>query len=1323
MSVVPWLFGSRVGADRHRAPHGASFAALLLALVGHCVPLRAQAPDPAKKITQYRLETWTDQAGLPGNSAQSLAQSADGYLWVGSEAGLARFDGVRFTVYDPTNTPALRASYIRALLPASDGSVWLGVEGGGIARMHKGKLTRFDKRQGLSSDQIATLAPATDGGLWIGTSGGGLDHLAIDSAGQPRVRVFSRPQGLPHDFVNAVVEALDSTVWIGTPLGLSRLRHGHVTPLGAAEGNPAQGVTSLLRTRSGDVLVGTTTGLSVLRDGRVRPYDAPGIAGVHVRALLEDSRGTLWVGTHGSGLLRVADHHVSRLTTKEGLGADLVRALYEDREGGIWIATNGGGLQRLHDSPLTVFGAPEGLPVDIALAVLQDRDGAMWLGTAGGGLARLEHGDFTLLGTAQGLSHNVVVSLAQDRDGVVWAGTANGLSRLANGRVTSFGVRDGIAANAVLATFVDSRGALWLGTDGGGLQRWRPGAPVTYRKANGLPNDVVTTIAEDARGDLWVGTREGVARLRGGEFETFRSACDTHDVLALHVDTTGALWIGTGNGGLSRLKDGQLRCVTTAHGLPENAVYAIVEDGLGGLWLTGPKGIVRLAKHEVERAMERGPWVGRLHVRRLGVDDGMRTREANGGVFPSAWRARDGRIWVPTLRGVVVLDPARLAARAPAPPVRIESVVAREQLFAAGEAVHISAGARTIGFNFTALTFDSPREVRFRYRLEGFDTTWVEGGTARVARYTNIPPGSYVFRVSAAHGDGPWSDQGAAIPLELEAHFYETASFRALVALLATALAIGIAAALHRRRVRQLQARERELVALVTDRTRAEERYRELFENATDAVFTTDLQGRLTSVNRRFVELTGYERDDLLGRGIGTLLYEEGGEPGELPAAWRTPTVATEMEIVRRDGVHISHEISTRHVTTGDRPTGMQAIARDVTERRRLEQRLLQAQRMEALGQLAGGVAHDFNNILVAIMGYSELLLEELMPENPHHADVTEIGNAARRAATLTRQLLAFSRQQVLQPRVLSLNEVVMELQSMLRRLLREDVDMRIMLAPSVGLVAADPGQLEQVLLNLVVNARDAMPSGGTITIETSATVLHQGTTPDVGGVALAPGRYTVLEVRDNGTGMTPEVRARIFEPFYTTKAQGKGTGLGLATVHGIVEQSGGYVTCESQPGRGTTFRIFLPEIEGAAYRAAGPAVALPARGSETVLVVEDDAVVRGATRRILETRGYEVLEARNGVEALMQCADNDAIDLVVTDMIMPEMNGYELTLLLRARRPGLPVVLMSGYAGDTVTGDEMLHAAAAFVEKPFTPESLAAKVRDVLDLKGRVLR
>jgi CheY-like chemotaxis protein len=307
---------------------------------------------------------------------------------------------------------------------------------------------------------------------------------------------------------------------------------------------------------------------------------------------------------------------------------------------------------------------------------------------------------------------------------------------------------------------------------------------------------------------------------------------------------------------------------------------------------------------------------------------------------------------------------------------------------------------------------------------------------------------------------------------------------------------------------------------------------------------------------------------------------------------------------------------------------------------------------------------------------------------------------------------------------VLSVNEVVNELQNMLRRLLREDIAMDLAMAPDVGLVVADPGQLEQVLLNLVVNARDAISAGGTITIETSTTVVSEDAPVGRDGVATpARGRYTVLEVRDDGSGMSPEVRSRMFEPFYTTKAQGKGTGLGLATVHGIVEQSGGYVTCESQPGRGTTFRIFLPEIEGAAYRAAGPAVARPARGSETVLVVEDDAVVRGATRRILETRGYEVLEARNGVEALMQCADNDAIDLVVTDMIMPEMNGYELTLLLRARRPGLPVVLMSGYAGDTVTGDEMLHAAAAFVEKPFTPESLAAKVRDVLDLKGRVLR
>jgi CheY-like chemotaxis protein len=360
---------------------------------------------------------------------------------------------------------------------------------------------------------------------------------------------------------------------------------------------------------------------------------------------------------------------------------------------------------------------------------------------------------------------------------------------------------------------------------------------------------------------------------------------------------------------------------------------------------------------------------------------------------------------------------------------------------------------------------------------------------------------------------------------------------------------------------------------------------------------------------------------------------------------------------------------------------------------------------MEAVGQLAGGIAHDFNNLLTGILSYTDLVLGELRPGDPVRGDLEQIRHAAQRAAALTRQLLAFSRRQVLQPHVLSLNDCVAELDAMLRRLLGADVTLETELDPGLWYVRADPGQLEQVLVNLIVNARDAMPAGGRVTIATANLPLGQGA-------------YVSLSVTDTGIGMDRGTQARIFDPFFTTKEQGKGTGLGLSTVYGIVEQSGGHIAVESAPGQGATFTVFLPRHTGPGLGAPAGADrrSLPA-GNETLLLVEDEAAVRTSARRLLERQGYTVVEARHGADALRIFEEGGRqIDLVLTDLVMPEMGGRELVERLRARHPGVKVLYMSGYSERAVTVDGVMPPRTGFVEKPFTVEQLVRRTREILD-------
>jgi PAS domain S-box-containing protein len=514
-------------------------------------------------------------------------------------------------------------------------------------------------------------------------------------------------------------------------------------------------------------------------------------------------------------------------------------------------------------------------------------------------------------------------------------------------------------------------------------------------------------------------------------------------------------------------------------------------------------------------------------------------------------------------------------------------------------------------------------------------------------------------------------------------------------------------------------------VAMAVERRRAtqalrasEERYRELVENANDIIYTHDLDGNFTSLNATGERITGFSRDEILKMNIRDLVTEEQIEKASRMTQRKLEVeipVTYELEIQAKDGRPLALEVSTRLIYQGGKPVGVQGIARDLTQRKELEEQLRQAQKMEAVGRLAGGIAHDFNNLLAVLLGYSELMMQRLEPGHTLHKSAQEIGKAAERAATLTRQLLAFSRKQMLAPTVLDLNAVVSEMEDLLRRLIREDVTLHV--APQAGLwhIKADRGQLEQVILNLTLNARDAMPGGGRVTIETQNVEIDAAYARR--RPVVQPGSYVLLAVSDSGVGMDAETQAHIFEPFFTTKEKGKGTGLGLATVYGIVKQSGGYIWVYSEPGRGTTFKVYLPRVvERVEEAQPAPVAEAPTRASETILLVEDEVGVREVAREFLEIMGYHVLETRSPADAMRVAKEHPGeIHLLLTDVVMPEMGGRDLAERLQQVRPRMKVLYMSGYTDDAIVHHGVLDAGTPFLQKPFARDALGRKVREVL--------
>jgi ligand-binding sensor domain-containing protein/signal transduction histidine kinase len=762
---------------------------LSLALSGAAenAPTAPTAEAPKNPLSQYTSRAWQTDEGLPHNLVRAITQTPDGYLWVGTRLGLARFDGIRFTCFDAKNTPALRSHNVSALAVGLDGSLWIGTYGGGLVHLKDGVFSRLTTTNGLVGNELSCLYPGRDGSLWIGTTKG------VSHYNGGAFQNYTTNQGLAFNIVRAISEDGDANIWVATGEGLNRLTNGVIENLTPASGLPYNSVRALHLDKSSRLWIGWNNGLLCYEHGKFTPYSfEKELSGSFVTAVREDAQGIIWAGTY-SGLKRFRDGQFFNVPNSDGSPFDLINVLFEDRESNIWVGSREG-LARLTPRRLFTYSRQQGLTHNNIMSVREDREGSLWIGTWGGGLNRLKDDKVTVYSTQNGFPHDLILATCEARDGTLWIGTDfdGGLIKLKDGKQTRYTSRQGLINAAIRVIYEDSSGILWIGTTRG-MSCLRDGKFTNYFASDIHAGNSVLAICEDHCGTLWFGTENGLAFRQNGEFRRFAgSGLASSAVLSLYEDTAHDFWIGTEGDGLFRLRDGNLSHYTTKEGLHSNDMFETIEDDFGYFWMSCLKGIWRVSKKELGALDQKQ--IKTVHSVFYGRLDGLLSVQCNGVSKPSGFKSHDGRIWFPTTKGLVLVDP-RIKLNdndpsRPEPSVVIEQVVTEKGTLdlalkppAADSALRLPRGRGDLEIHYTALSLQIPEKNHFRYRLEGADPDWINADTRRVAYYNHLPHGTYRFHVIASNKDGLWNEAGATLALELAPAFWETVWFRTLAVL------------------------------------------------------------------------------------------------------------------------------------------------------------------------------------------------------------------------------------------------------------------------------------------------------------------------------------------------------------------------------------------------------------------------------------------------------------------------------------------------------------------------------------------------------------
>jgi PAS domain S-box-containing protein len=1294
-------------------------------------------PDPrnSQSLATFRVST--------------LLQAPGGPLWIGTrDAGVDRFEPIgefgRFVHHhhDPGDPGSVSSNDVWGLARDRAGNLWIATYGGGLSVLDHSTGTFRHYRHsagdphGLPSDLITTVFLDRSGTLWAGTDGAGL--LEYDAA-TDRFLSFTHDPGdsasLSVNVVRSIYEDEQGQLWVGTFLG---------------------GVNLFRRSRPAfGYFTHSVT-------------DADSLSDPAVASFLEDTSGRIWIGTEGGWLNRF-DRDRGVFTRyrfpSEASGGSAILSLLEDRRGRIWAGSYLGGLG-LFDPAHGAFRIfrhraddPKSLGDDQVWAITEDDEGGLWLGT-NAGLDRFDPDkgqvvEHLQISTAGGLSYAGVRSLLLDSRANLWVGGSAGLNLLRRGSNAFVRYKhsdsdpQSLSSDAAMTLYQDRQGRLWIGTWGGGLNLMDVDAG-TFTSYRDFPSNVIDGIQEDTSGRLWLSTNHGLSR-----FDPASASVENFDLtnglqsLQFHLGANlklraGHILFGSTEGFYELDPEAvhrdafappvvltsfrvfneprslpasvtALREITLSHlekvfsiefaaldySLPRRNSYSYIMEGFSGQWTQLG------AKREVTFTnLDPGTYTFRVKASNSdGIWDPASVVALRVIVRPPFWATWWFRGLVIAAIALTIVSAHRLRVR------RLTADLAERR--------RTESAIRNSEERYKALYEDNP-SMYFTVDADGTVLSVNDFGAHQLGYTKEELVGRPVLDAFHQEDKASVSEAlGKCLEDPSRVAHWEFRKLRKDGGVIWV-----------KESARVVRGGDGKLVVLIvcdniTERKLAETaleasegKFHKLFNSSPYPIAICLLEdGRFLDVNETFLRSTGYERDDLVGhtwREAG-LWIDQKDEDGLREMVEARGAVSNwELNLRVKEGEMRPLLLSAETIDLAGKKCILVA-ATDIGERKKLEERLLQAQKMEAIGRMAGGLAHDFNNWLTPIIGFSELLLLRMAAGDPRRKEVDEVNKAGRQASALASQLLALSRQQVLMPKVLDLNDIVADMNKLLRRLIGEDIDLVTNLGAPLGRIKADPGQIQQVIMNLALNARDAMPRGGKLVIETSNVDLDDEYARR--NLAMDSALCVMLAVSDTGRGIDVESQTHIFEPFFTTKEPGKGTGLGLSTVYGIVKQSGGHISVNSELDTGTTFKIYLPRVDesvdGSVLKQDSP---LP-RGSETILLVEDQAAVRRFVSTALRAQGYTVLEAGDPDEALCIIKDKvSAIHLLFTDVVMPRMSGTSLAARFLQVLPRAKVLYMSGYTGDAITDHLVIGPGVHFIQKPFTLEELVRKVRQVLE-------
>jgi ligand-binding sensor domain-containing protein/signal transduction histidine kinase len=727
---------------------------------------QVQALDPSKKITQFTRDVWLSDHGLPINAVTSLCQDRAGYIWVGTLEGVARFDGIQFKVFDKSNTPELKNNTVITLCARSNGEVWAGTLGGGVTVFEGKSMRHYSEKDSLPSGFILSIFEDRSGVVWIGSRGG------LSKFENGTFRNYTQKDGLPTSQVRTILQGKDQSLWIGTSSGLSRMTldgrfENILKQNGLLDGN----VVSLCEASDGILWIGTQDGgVHWMQEGQITPVK---MKQPYVRAtkIIEDKDRNIWFSSDGAGLIRYSNKTWQSLTSSNSGIEERMLSVMEDRENNLWVGTNGGGLHRLKEDDLVVFGAPEGLVNDQVTPILEDSKKNLWIGTEDG-VSVLSGNELKNYNLKDGLAGNRIRSLCEDRKGRIWIGARNGISIWENGRIKKFTTP--LPPNAVILAIHESRDStIWIGTGGHGVLEIKESATKILTTKDGLKTNIIFSITEDESGKMWFGSNAGVSSYDRKQFRNYTSkeGLGSDIVVSLYAKDQ-ALWIGTYSGGLTRIKDSVISVINTSNGLFSDAVYGMVEDDKGFLWMTCNKGIFKVRTSELDELADRK----RNHItcEVYGKSEGMRTVECSGTVQPSGWKGKDGRLWFPTAKGAVMFDPGAHTQDHGETPLVIEKIKIDQDERHVLDKIELSYNKNSFEVHYAALSFRSPERIKFKYKLEGFDKEWHDAGVRRIAYYTKVPPGDYEFRIIASGGNDVWGKESAVLNISIAAPWWQT---------------------------------------------------------------------------------------------------------------------------------------------------------------------------------------------------------------------------------------------------------------------------------------------------------------------------------------------------------------------------------------------------------------------------------------------------------------------------------------------------------------------------------------------------------------------